>query len=199
MGLSTVLNAKARQVKSSNYVTRLRAEGLLPVVFYGPGLAEPQSLSLDYKEFRTAFTTSEGNRFLYTLAIEGQEPQQVLLKDYQVNPLSRKVVHADFYKVDPSQPVVVTVPVVLTGKPAGVEKGGQLQPGAREVKIKALPAQIPAELALDVSALGLGQSLRLSQVVPADGLELVYTADLPVATVVIPKALRSELEAAANA
>ena len=192
MGLSTVLKAKARKVKSSNYAGRLRAEGLLPVVFYGPGLDAAQSLCLDYKEFKTAFMTSEGNRSLYTLDVEGQGAQAALLKDYQVDPLSRKVIHADFYKVDPAQPVTVKVPVVLSGKPVGVEKGGQLQSGAREIAVTSLPADAPAEVVVDVTSLGLGQSMHFSQVTPPEGIQLAYVADLPVATVVIPKGMKTE-------
>ncbi len=196
MGLSTVLKATTRQVKSSNYASRLRAEGLLPVVFYGPGLDKALSLCLDYKEFKTAFTTSEGNRSLYTVDIEGQGPQAALLQDMQVDPLTRKVIHADFYKVDPNTPVTVKVPLVLAGKPAGVEKGGQLQPGAREISLTTLPGQAPAELTVDVSHLALGQSLHFSQITPPEGMKLVYNADLPVATVVIPKGLKADMEAA---
>ena len=196
MGLSTVLKAKSREVKSSNYAGRLRADGFLPAVFYGPGLDAALSLCLDYKEFKTAMLTSEGNRSLYTLEIEGHGTQAALLKDYQVDPLSRKVIHADFYKVDPNQPVTVKVPVVLSGKPAGVEKGGQLQPGAREVKLITLPGQAPAEFVVDVAHLGLGHSLHLSQVPVPENMKLAYSADLPVATVVIPKGLKAEMEAA---
>ena len=196
MGLSTVLKAKAREVKSSNYAGRLRAEGFLPVVIYGPGLDAAQSLCLDYKEFKTAMLTSEGNRSLYTLEIEGQGTQAALLKDYQIDPLSRKVIHADFYKVDPAQPVTVNVPVVLSGKPAGVEKGGQLQPGAREIAVTALPGNAPSEVVVDVSSLGLGQSLHFSQIAPPEGAKLAFSTDLSVATVVIPKGLKAELEGA---
>lgn len=192
MGLSTVLKAKAREVKSSNYVGRLRAEGFLPAVFYGPGLDAARSLCLDYKEFKTALLTSEGNRSLYTLDIEGMGTQAALLKDYQIDPLSRKVIHADFYKVDPAQPVTVNVPVVLTGKPAGVEKGGQLQGGAREISVTALPGNAPSEIVVDISALGLGQSLHFSQIASPDDVKLAYTTDLTVATVIIPKGLKTE-------
>lgn len=194
VGLSTVLKAKPRQAKGGNYAGRLRAQGLLPAVFYGPGLEVAQSLCLEYQEFKMALTTSEGNRSLYTLEVEDQGPQAVLLKDYQVDPLTRKVIHADFYRVDPDRPVTVKVPVVLTGKPAGVEKGGQLQLGAREVSITSLPAQAPAELVVDVTSLGLGQSLHLSQVKVPEGQTLTFTTDLPVAMVVVPKGLKTETE-----
>lgn len=195
MGLSTVLKAKPRQAKGGNQAGRLRAQGLLPAIFYGPGLDAAQSLCLDYQEFKMALTTSEGNRTLYTLEVEGQAPQAALLKDYQVDPLSRKVIHADFYRVDPERPVTVKVPVVLTGKPAGVEKGGQLQLGTREVNVTALPAQAPAEVEVDVSSLTLGQALHLSQVKVPEGMKLAFTTDLPVAMVVIPKGLKAEAEA----
>ena len=197
MGLSTVLNAKAREVKSSNYASRLRADGCLPAVLYGPGIDATKNVSLDYKEFKTAFMSSEGNRSLYTLKIEDQAPMSVLLKDYQVDPLSRKVIHADFYNVDPAKPITVKVPVVLEGKPVGVEKGGQLQLGEREVNVTALPNQIPAELVIDITALALGQSLHLSKVPMPENLKLSFNADLPVVTVVIPKGLKAELDAAA--
>ena len=192
MGLSTVLTAKTRKVKSSNYAGRLRADGFLPAVFYGPGLEAALSLCLDYKEFKTAFLTSEGNRSLYTLDIEGQGTQAALLKDYQVDPLSRKVIHADFYKVDPAQPVTVKVPVILSGKPAGVEKGGQLQSGAREIAVTSLPADAPSEVVVDVTSLGLGQSLHFSQITPPEGIKLAYATDLSVATVIIPKGMKAE-------
>jgi len=196
VGLSTVLKAVPREDRPKAGL--LRREGRLPAVFYGPGLSQPLSLSLDYKEFKTALTTSEGNRALYTLVIDGQAPQAVLLKDCQMDPLTRKAIHADFYKLDPTKPVRLKVPVTLTGKPAGVEKGGQLQPGLREVEVQVQPDQAPAELLVDVSDLNLGQSLHLSQVKAPGDFKLVFTADLPVATVVVPKGLKAEAEAEAE-
>ena len=199
VGLSTVLQAKTRQIKSSNYASRLRAAGNLPAVFYGPGQEVPISLCLDYKEFRTALTSCEGNRSIYTLEIEGMEPQPVFLKDLQMDPMTRKAIHADFYKIQLDKPVTIKVPVVLSGKPAGVEKGGQLQSGAREIKLTTLPTSAPSEIVVDVKKLELGQSLHISQIVPPQAdMKIIFTADLPVATVVIPKGMRAELEAAAK-
>jgi len=172
----------------------LRKGGRLPAVLYGSGHEETTSLSLDYREFKTAMTTSQGNRALYTLVVEGQAPQAVLLKDCQMDPITRKAIHADFYKLDPAKPVKLKVPVTLTGKPIGVEKGGQLQPGLREVEVKVKPGQAPAELVVDVSSLNLGQSLHLSQIKAPDETVLVFKADLPVAMVMAPKGLKAEGE-----
>ena len=196
MGLSTILKAVPRPREARP--GRLRREGRLPAVFYGPGQEKPLNLSLDYREFKTALTTSEGNRALYTLDIEGYPPQAVLLKDCQFNPLTRQAIHADFYKLDPGRPIRLKVPVTLTGKPAGVEKGGQLQPGLREVELNVRPDQAPDVLQVDVSNLNLGQSLHLSQLTVPGEARLVFTADLPVATVTAPKGLKAETEAEAE-
>ncbi|MDR1309162.1 MAG: 50S ribosomal protein L25 [Deltaproteobacteria bacterium] len=199
MGLNNTLTARPREVRSSNHAKRLRREGLLPIVFYGHGLSGSQSLALDYAEFKLAFQATEGNRFLYTLAVEGQEPCPALLRDFQVDPVSRRVLHADFQKIDPQKPVTVQVPLALTGKAAGVERGGQMQQGEREITVSGLPSLIPAAIEADVTTLGLGQTMHLSQVrLPAD-LTLVRTADLPVAAVAVPKGLKAEADAASGA
>jgi large subunit ribosomal protein L25 len=192
VGLSTELKAALRDTRKK--AGQLRREGRLPAVLYGPGQETALSLSLDYREFKTAMTTSQGNRTLYTLAVEGQSPQAVLLKDCQMDPLTRKAIHADFYKLDPEKPVRLKVPVNLTGKPLGVEKGGQLQPGLREIEVMVKPGQAPAELVVDVSSLNLGQSLHLSQIKAPEETVLSFKADLPVATVMVPKGLKAEGE-----
>ena len=199
MGLNTTLAAKPREVNSSNHANRLRSKGLLPVVCYGGDLPSALALSLDYAEFKTAFLSAEGNRFLYTLAVEGQEPSWGQLKEFQMDPVSRKLIHADFVKISSDKPVSVKVPVVLTGKAQGVEKGGQIQQGEREVDITGLPGSIPDQIEVDVTSLGLGQTLHLSQMPLPEGLKLSKKVDLPVPIVVIPKGMKAELEAQAAA
>jgi large subunit ribosomal protein L25 len=198
MGLNTTLNAKPRLADGKNNARRLRVGGLIPAVFYGNN-DKTQSISLDYLEFKNAFTRSEGNRSLYTLAVEGQSPQPVLLKDTQINPLSRRLIHLDFLRIDPQKPISVEVPLVLVGRPQGVEKGGQLQQGEREITVSGLPESIPSFIEADVASLGLGQTMHLSQVKLPDGLALGKTPDLPVAVVAVPKGLKSEAEEAAKA
>ncbi|MDR1049548.1 MAG: 50S ribosomal protein L25 [Deltaproteobacteria bacterium] len=198
MGLNTTLNAKPREVSSSNHARRVRNEGLLPVVFYGGGLPAARSLTVDYAEFKKAFLGSEGNRFLFTISVDG-ESSPALLKDYQVDPVSRRVLHVDFQKIDPKKPVAVPVPLSLVGKPMGVERGGQLQQGEREITVSGLPEAIPSLIEADVSPLGLGQTMHLTQIKLPESLTLVRTADLPVAVIAVPKGLKAEADAASGA
>ncbi|MDR1677995.1 MAG: 50S ribosomal protein L25 [Deltaproteobacteria bacterium] len=198
MGLDTILTARSREVRSSNYAKRLRREGRLPIIFYGQGLNDSLSLSIDYAEFKTAFLDTKNNRFLYTLATEDGQSAPALLKDYQVDSVSRKVLHADFQKIDPAKPVTVQVPLTMVGKAAGVERGGQIQLGQREITVSGLPSDIPSVIEADVTALGLGQTMHLSQVKLPQTLTLVKTVDLPVAMVAVPKGLKAEADAASG-
>lgn len=189
MALQDVLAASIRPETGGNYAGRLRKEGLLPAIFYGQG-EENKVLTLNYKDFKTAFLSTEGNRSLFTLDIEGLGRKIVMLKEYQVHPIKRTVIHADFMKIDEDAPVTVKVPLVLVGKPAGVEKGGQLQQIEREVTISAKPAHMPAQIEVNVAKINLGHSMRLSQVIPPENVSLVFTADLSIAAVTPPKGVK---------
>lgn len=189
MALQDVLAAKIRPQTGGGYAGRLRKEGFLPAIFYGQG-EENKNLTLNYKEFKTAFLNTEGNRSLFTLDIEGLGRKTVMLKEYQVHPIKRTVMHADFMKIDEQVPITVKVPLVLVGKPIGVEKGGQLQQIEREITISAKPADLPARIEVGVAKIGLGQSMRLSQVVPPENVSLVIGADLSIAAVTPPKGVK---------
>jgi large subunit ribosomal protein L25 len=198
MGLSTTISAKPRKVGSSNQARRLRAGGTLPAVFYGEG-TEPTPIELSYAIVKKAFMSDPGNRSLFTLSIEGKGEYPTLVKEYQIHPVTRRLLHVDFVNVNLEKPVTVSVPLALYGKAAGVEKGGQLQQVEREITVKGLPGDIPSEITADVSALNLGQTMHLTQIPLPENLTLVKTADLPVALVGVPKGSKAEMEAAAAA
>jgi large subunit ribosomal protein L25 len=195
MGLSTVIKAKVRKPGSSNLARRLRRDGVLPSVFSSRG-SESKPLELSSADFRKALLSDPGNRSLFTLDIEGEGERRVLVREYQIHPVSRRLLHADFVEVADDRAVTVKVPLRLTGRAAGVEKGGQLQQVEREITVKGFPQNIPAEITCDVSSLNLGQTMHLTQVALPDTLTLVRTADLPVAVVGVPKGLKAEAEAA---
>jgi large subunit ribosomal protein L25 len=197
MGLSTTLNAEPRKPGSSNAAKRLRREGQLPAVLYGQG-GDSISITMSYANVKKALLTDEGNRSLFTLDVKDEGSFPILVKDYQIHPVTRKMLHADFLKIDPQKKVSVKVPLALKGKALGVEKGGQLQQSEREITVRGLPADIPALIEADVTPLNLGQTLHLSQVELPETLALVKTVDLPVAVIGIPKGLKAE-EAAEGA
>ncbi|MDR1035914.1 MAG: 50S ribosomal protein L25 [Deltaproteobacteria bacterium] len=194
MGLSTTLAASAREAGSSNKAKRLRASGRLPAVCYGEG-SEARAIELSYNEVKKAFLGDPGNRSLFTLAV-GDDSFPALVKALQIHPVSRRLLHVDFLKIDPGKKVTVKVPLTLAGKAQGVERGGQILQSEREIAVSGLPADIPSSIEADVTSLNLGQTLHLSQVALPETLSLVKTVDLPVAVVNIPKGLKAEAEAA---
>jgi large subunit ribosomal protein L25 len=195
MGLSTVLSAASRKPASGNQARRLRGGGKLPAVCYGPGVP-PQVLELVYSDVKKALTGDPGNRSLFSVSISEGESFPALVKDLQIHPVSRKMLHVDLLRIDPSKKVIVKVPLALTGKALGVERGGQILQSEREITVTGLPADIPASITADVSSLNLGQTMHLSQVALPENLTLVKTVDLPVAVVNVPKGHTAEAEAA---
>ncbi|MDR1165473.1 MAG: 50S ribosomal protein L25 [Deltaproteobacteria bacterium] len=198
MGLDTVINARPRQAGGSNEARRLRLSGALPAVFYGKG-SETLSLELRYADFKKAFLNDSGNRSLFSLSVEGEGTFPILVKDYQTHPVTRKMLHVDFLKIDPQSPIEVKVPVILVGKAVGVERGGQILQSEREIVVRGLPADIPAQIEADVSALNLGQTMHISQIKLPETLTLAQTVDLPLAVVAIPKGAKADAESEAAA
>jgi len=119
------------------------------------------------------------------------------VRDAQINPLSRRLVHVDFLAVDLDAEVHVTVPLVLTGKAVGVTNGGNLHQSMHMIPVAAKPALIPTKLEVDVSALDIGDALHASDLKLGEGVRVVLDAKEAIASVVAPKAEKVEEVAAA--
>ncbi|MEW5724001.1 MAG: 50S ribosomal protein L25, partial [Thermodesulfobacteriota bacterium] len=122
METDTVLTAQPRPETGKGPAGRLRREGRVPAVFYGPG-REARSIWVDLKEFNKVVFSGAETRSLFRLRL-GDEEKTVMLKEHQIDPLKRVFIHADFYEVDVTRPIEIEVPLVLTGKAPGVERGG---------------------------------------------------------------------------
>src|SRR5574340_193672 len=138
---TNVLSATPRSDKGKGPARRLRAKGLIPAVVYGQK-KEPTHIAVDPALIQKAIATPHKFNTLLTLQLDGAE-KRVLFREYEVDPVSRQLLHADFLEVDPAKPVKVEVPLVTTGKAEGVTAGGILTVSAHEIAIEALPEQIP--------------------------------------------------------
>jgi large subunit ribosomal protein L25 len=119
----------------------------------------------------------------------------VLLREMQEHPVTGAVLHADFYEVDLTKKLEVTVPLHFTGKPIGVEEGGILQPIVREVTVMCLPTEIPAFIDVDVTALGIHDSVHVEELNVPSGIELVYDSNFTIVTVSPPTVEEVKVEA----
>ena len=154
----TKVNVEVRGGVGKGGSRKVRAAGKVPGVVYGRKLA-PVAVTFDEKELLTSLDKEKRRNTVLTLSIaaadkSGQaEEVTAMVRDAQINPLSRRLVHVDFLRVDIDAEVHVTVPIVLTGKAVGTTNGGQLHQSLHMVPVAAKPAVIPTKLEVDVSAL----------------------------------------------
>jgi large subunit ribosomal protein L25 len=185
MSETSVLTAEKREGQGKGPARRLRAKGLIPAVVYGLAKA-PSHLAVDPKLLQQAIATPRRFNTLITLKTADGE-KLVLFKDYQVDPVSRTLLHADFLEVSLDEPVTVEVPVEATGKAEGVVQGGILTISAHEVVLEALPARIPVKIEVDVTPIKIGQSIHVSEVKAPEGCKIKYATDYVVAFVAVPE------------
>ncbi len=161
--MDATLQAVKRADKGKNEARRHRAAGRLPAVVYGAGGATP--VTVEPKALSRILHSESGANTLITLAVDGEADARVLVKEYQLDPVTRHLLHADFYRVAMDKPITVTVTVVLEGEPKGVkQQGGILDFVHREVSIECLPGDIPEHIVVDVSELMLNEGVRLRDV-----------------------------------
>ena len=195
------LQIQVRADSGKGVARKLRAAGRIPGVVYGRTQAAVP-ISLDPTLLRRALTRSEaGLNTLFRLDVEGGagelQGKPVLVRHLQRDPVKGHYLHADLLAVDLQQKLQVSVPIHLTGKARGVEFGGILDHSLRELELLCLPTAIPKEITVDVTALDVGASLHVRDLVLPDGVELRSDADLSVVSVVLPAAEVAPAPAAA--
>ncbi len=160
------LKAECRTAEGKGAARKLRAVGSIPGVLYG-GDREPLPITLNRRDLALIMQSHEGHHLLVQLAVEGSTPETALafLQALDVNPVSQMLDHADFRRVDPEKPIRTTIPIHVSGQPAGVRLGGVHQHVLREVEIEATPVNIPERLDADITHLGIGDSLHVSDLV----------------------------------
>ncbi len=163
-----------------------RREGLVPAVLYGSG--DPVHFTIKSLDVRSLIYSSEFK--LADLTVGGQT-YNAIVKDYQFHPVTDELRHIDFLALKPNHPVRVQVPVVFEGNSPGVRLGGKLQVNVRRIKIKTTPENLVDKLVLNIGKLELGSSIRVRDIQAKEGVEIMNPPGQPVATVEVPRALRS--------
>lgn len=185
MASESTVTAERRDAKGKGPARRLRQKGLIPAVVYGRK-HEPTHLAVDPAALMKAIETPHRFNTVLTLKMDGSE-KHVLFKDWSVDPVSRRLLHADFLEVKLDEPVKVDVPVVTTGRAVGQAEGGILSLATHEIVLEALPAKIPVRIEVDVTNLKIGQSIHVSQLTPPEGVKFKYATDYVVAFVAVPE------------
>jgi large subunit ribosomal protein L25 len=177
--------AKLRIQLGKEASRKLRREGLVPAICYGPK-TDPVPLTLDPKEL--ANTIQMGENVLIDLMIQdGKKAGQkvVVVRDLQIDPIKDQYIHADLFEVVMDEEITVEVPVVLVGRPEGVKMGGVLEQITREITVECLPTDIPQNIEVDVSSLNIGDTLHIGDI-ELEKTKILVDAATTLATVVPP-------------
>ena len=183
---AVAVKGSLRENVGKKWAKTVRKEGTIPCVVYG---------GKSVKHFTT--TQNEVKFLIYTgefkladLTIDGVT-SKCIVQDVKFHPVTENIIHMDFLELVPNQIVKVEVPVRFEGTSPGVKSGGKLIQSLRRVKIKTTPENLVDQLVLDVSELELGSAIRVRDIQAVDGIEIMNAPGIPVASVEIPRALRS--------
>src|SRR5207253_8048907 len=181
------LQVRERERRGSADARRLRREGFIPGVLYGNG-RQPHAISVPGRELRRVLTGAGGLHAILDVVLEGEETTHAsILKDFQQDPIRGHISHIDLQEVRLDQPIQASVNVQLVGEPEGVKEGGVLSQVQREINVEALPMEIPEHIELDVSAMKIGDTLRLADLAARDGVTYLDSPEETVlATVTLP-------------
>jgi large subunit ribosomal protein L25 len=160
-----------RAILGSAEARRLRRSGLIPGVLYGR--EEPVAITIPERDLRAALTTRGGLNAVLDVVVDGGKTHSSVLKEFQTHKVRGHITHVDLQEVRLDQPIHATVPLTLHGEAAGVKEGGVLSQVTNELNVEALPMEVPEHLEIDVSAMHIGDSLRLSALTVPDGVRLL--------------------------
>lgn len=187
--MEATLHVEKRETRGKNEARRLRAAGRIPAVVYGTEKNKATAIAVDPKMLLRILHSDSGVNTLIGLEGADLAGGKVLVKDFQLDPIDHKLLHADFYAIAMDKLLTVTVPVVIKGEPKGVkQQGGIVDFVSREIEVECLPADIPQHIDIDVTELMLHQGVRVRDL-PKDGKwKAVSEPDLMIVHVVPPKA-----------
>jgi large subunit ribosomal protein L25 len=187
--MEAILEAIARETFGKNEARRTRREGKVPGVLYGGDGRNATPISVEPKALLKILHSESGANTLISLKLGGSGDTKVLVKEYQLDPVTHQVLHADFYRVAMDRLIQVTIPVVVKGEPKGVkQQGGLLEFIRREIQVECLPADIPENVEVDVSELMLHQGIRVRDLTVSEKWKPISDPDMMIVHVIMPKA-----------
>lgn len=195
---TNMLDATIRSEGGKGPSRRLRAEGKIPAVAYGGGI-EATPVAVSPKELGRILAGEHGLNTVIQLTLGGQVKMSTLVVDYQIHPVTRAFLHADFKKIDLDKPVDVEVKLELVGKAAGVTAGGEQHQVFRKLPVRCLPAQIPVKITHDMTEVTLDSGVHVKELKLPEGVQVLLPPERTVAAVVSKRKRKEDEEEAAKA
>ncbi len=186
-----VFEIKKRELSSKGALKRLRKEGFTPGVFYAKDVENPYYFYIEEKKLNPLIYTSETH--MVTLKTDDGKEFKAILKDIQFDPVKENVIHVDFQGVTFGEVITVQIPVVHTGASIGVREGGVLTQFIHKLDIECLPREIPEKVEVDITDLGIGDSLYVKDI-QLEKAKILNPEDAIIFTITPPKGAVEEVE-----
>jgi large subunit ribosomal protein L25 len=186
--MEATLEALTRNDFGKNEARRIRRDGRVPGVLYGGG-KDATPISVEPRELLRILHSESGANTLISLKLSGSGDARVLVKDFQLDPVTHQVLHADFYRVAMDKMLQVTVPVTIKGEAKGVkQQSGVLEFIRREIVVSCLPSDIPEHIEVDVTELMLHQGIRVREIATSPKWKPITEGEAMLVHVIMPKA-----------
>ena len=187
------LKANVRTERKKGPARRLRVAGKMPAVLYGPG-TEAMALSIDAADLEKAIKNRSGSQVFFNIVIDGGDTKNktAMIKELQTHPVSRDMIHADFYEIAMDRKIRATAPVNVTGKSVAVENGGMVQIIRRELEVLCFPNQMPEEILIDITGMDMGDSVHIEDIAAEEGVEFPHDVNFTVLTILSPRTEEEE-------
>lgn len=186
--MKIAVQAHVREQSGKGVARKLRQSGKIPAVLYGKG--KPVPLTMDPSSVGEILHSTAGTTAIISLSLVGADEADTrvaLLWDYQRDPLTGDVLHADLFEVSMDKPIRLKVPVHIVGEtPLGIKEGGIVQHYLREVNIECNPANIPEHIEVDASTLRIGHTVHVGDLTPGEGVTILDDARQYVVSVTMP-------------
>jgi large subunit ribosomal protein L25 len=177
------LNARVRSQSGKGFARRLRVEGFIPAVFYGPK-SESIQLAVRASELMKLLRAKEENIFIKLLiGTEKNVEKLSMIRELQTDPLTGKFLHADFYEIRMDQMITFDIPIHFIGEPVGIDNGGELHHLKRDLRVSCLPGSLPDFIEVDVRHLDIGDAVRVQDVKIAEEITVLDLEDAVIAMV----------------
>jgi large subunit ribosomal protein L25 len=181
----TIIHAEKREETGKGVARSLRRKNMIPAVLYRAGGSLP--IKLPKKELTQFINTTAGEQIMVDLQFGDGESKLALVKDYQVDPTRRELLHADFFEVLLTEKLKVNVHIIPTGEPIGVKRdAGILQNLMRDIEIECLPDKIPGHIKIDISGLEIGQSFHVRDLQLVEGIKILTDPGDVIVNIIAP-------------
>ncbi len=184
-----LLKAQVREKTGKEVSRKMRAQGLIPAILYGPSTPPIPLVVNPIAVLKVLEKEQSASSFLDLEITDGKTSQvkKALIKDVDFHPATDQLMHVDFYEITVGKELTLEVPIVIVGKAKGVEKGGVLEQNLRELTISCLPKLVPSHIEIDVANLDIGDSIHVADISVAEGIKIENDPQVPVITLVAPE------------